>query len=181
MNKLFVIISLFAFFTGAAQVKKVKLQASGLTCSMCSNAISKSLRTIPYINNVKPDISTSTFEITFNSDAAVNFDAIRQKVESAGFFVAGFEAIVHVEGLGVKNDTHANVAGMVFHFLNVKDEALNGDISVKLLDKGYVTAKQFKKGESLTRMGCYRSGVAGPCCSSFGLAPGTRIYHVTII
>ncbi len=42
---LYLFIALAATVTSWAQVSSVSLQASGLTCSMCSNAINKALKT----------------------------------------------------------------------------------------------------------------------------------------
>ena len=69
---LFIIVCIISV-TLTAQVSKVSLQASGLTCSMCSNSINKSLKTIDFVQNVNPNIQTSTFEITFKQGSAIDF------------------------------------------------------------------------------------------------------------
>lgn len=168
------------FLPSHAQVRKMYLQASGLTCSMCSNAINKSLSSLEGVSSVKANIRTSSFEIALSEGSAVSFDQIRKKVEDAGFFVAALEASVLFTHARAANDTHARVAGTVFHFLHVREQDLDGEFRIKVLDKGFVTAKEFKKGNAYTAMECYRTGVAGTCCSSYGLTPGERIYHVTL-
>lgn len=169
------------FLSSHAQVRKIFLQASGLTCSMCSNAINKSLSSLEGVTAVRANIRTSSFEIALSEGSSVSFDQVRKRVEDAGFFVAGLEAIVLFSHTAVTNDSHVRVAGAVFHFLHVRDQELNGEFRIKVLDKGFVTAKEFKKGNAYTAMECYRTGVAGSCCSSYGLTPGERIYHVTLI
>ena len=64
-----------------AQIKKVSLQASGLTCSMCSNSIFKALKTLDFVDNVEANIKTSTFAITFKQGAKVDMDKLKKKVE----------------------------------------------------------------------------------------------------
>jgi len=49
-----------------------------------------------------------------------------------------------------------------------------------VVDKGYVSAKEFKKNQLYTSMECYKTGVAGDCCTKAGTAKGSRIFHVTI-
>ena len=49
MKQLFVIIAVLFAVSAQAQVSKVSLQASGLTCSMCSNSINKSIQSLDYI------------------------------------------------------------------------------------------------------------------------------------
>jgi copper chaperone CopZ len=181
MKKIIVIITaLFLTATSRAQVVKVSLQASGLTCSMCSNAINKSLKTLDFTDKVESNIKNSSFDIFFKPGAAVDFDMIKKKVEDAGFFVASFQATLHFNNIPVANDTHIESNGKLFHFLNTKDQVINGDITVKLLDKGFVTSKLFKQNAGYTSKECYKSGTTAACCEKQGLKQGTRIYHVTI-
>jgi copper chaperone CopZ len=66
MKRLFLIAILFSInFCANAQINKVSIQASGLTCSMCSNAINKALKSIDYVDHVIANIKNSTFEIYF--------------------------------------------------------------------------------------------------------------------
>ena len=170
---------LFASFA-QAQVTKVNLQASGLTCSMCSNAINKSLQSLDYVEKIMSNISTSTFEITLKPGASFTFDELKKKVEDAGFFVANMNADVNFSNIKVEKDQHINYGGMTFHFLNGKGQVLNGAKTIQVVDKGYITSKAFKKNQALTSMECYKTGVAGKCCAKEGLASESRIYHVTI-
>jgi copper chaperone CopZ len=181
MKKLILIITIFISINGFSQVSKVSLQASGLTCSMCSNAINKALRSVDYVDRVMANIKTSTFDIYFKPGAKVNFDQLKKKVEDAGFSTAKFVATIQFDNTRIENDEHENNNGMVLHFLNVKDQKLSGEKEIQIIDKGYVSAKQFKKSEVYTKMKCYKTGVAGSCCDSYGLTPGTRIFHVTLI
>jgi len=175
-----ILFNALSFTSNAQSIKKASLQASGLTCSMCSNAINKALRTIDYITDVKANIRNSSFEITFKQGAKVNFDDLKNKVEDAGFSVANLTATINFENEPVANDEHLDIDGMTFHFLNVKSQVLSGDKTIRILDKGYVTSKEFKKNEQFTKMECYKTGTAAGCCSKHAVAAGTRIYHVTI-
>ena len=163
-----------------AQVTKVSLQASGLTCSMCSNAINKSLKSIDFVDKVDANIKTSTFEITFKPGRQIDFDRLKKKVESAGFAVASFIATYNFNHLGIKNGGHVKIGDMMFMFLNVKDQELEGIRNIRIIDKGFVSAKEYKNNAGLTPLNCYKTGVAEPCCAKDGLIAGTRIFHATI-
>lgn len=180
MKKIFLALAIFVSFTAAAQVSKVTVQAGGLTCSMCSNSITKALKTLSFADGVFANISSSSFDIKIKPGSKVSFDEIKKKVEDAGFFVANMKATVHFKGEDIAENEHVKVDGLTFHFLNVKDQTLTGDRAIQIVDKGYVSAKTFKKNEAFTKMDCYKTGVAGSCCAKGGLATGTRIYHVTI-
>lgn len=180
MKNIFFAIVLFSFVTVNAQVSKVNLQASGLTCSLCSNAIFKSLKSLDFIEKIDANIKNSSFEIFIKPNNMVDFDKIKKKVEDAGFFVAKLVATIHFDNAQVINDEHLTIGNTTFHFLNAKDQVLNGHIQVRLLDKGYVSAKEYKKNGKFTAMDCYKTGVAGPCCAKDNLPVGKRIFHVTI-
>ena len=163
-----------------AQVTKVTLQASGLTCSMCSNAINKSLKTIDYVDKVMANIKSSSFDISFKPNAKINFDQLKKKVEDAGFSVANMKAVVTFDNVTVAKDEHVAYNGLTLHFLNANGQVLNGEKTIQVVDKGYVSAKDFKKNQLFTKMDCYKTGVAGTCCTKAGTASGARIFHVTI-
>jgi len=167
-------------FTSVAQVKTVSIQASGLTCSMCSNAINKAIKSLDFVDKVDANIKNSSFDVSFKPGSNIDFDKLKKKVEDAGFFVARFTASVNFDKVAIVNDDHVVIGNTVFHFLNVKDQTLNGDKTIRLLDKGFVTAKEYKKNIIYTKMECYKTGVAGACCAKDNLPAGKRIFHVTI-
>src|SRR3954462_15946359 len=104
MKNFLIIILVLISFTATAQVKSVSIQASGLTCSMCSNAINKALKTLDFVEKVDADIKTYIFEVTFKENSIVDFDKIKMKVEKACFSVSGFVATINFNHLQVKND-----------------------------------------------------------------------------
>ncbi len=170
MKKILLIAAVLFSVALKAQVSKVTLQASGLTCSMCSNSIFKALQTLEFVGKVEPNIQTSSFHISFKPGAEIEFDKLKGKVEDAGFFVARFTVTMNFDKLPVENDSHVSIGKSVFHFLNVKGQVLNGEKTFRILDKGYVSAKEFKKNSSFTKMECYKTGEEA----------GTRTFHVTI-
>lgn len=180
MKNILFILATFFSLSATSQIKKVSLQASGLTCSMCSNAIYKALQSVDFVNSVDANIKNSTFEIIFKPGADVSFDVLKAKVEKAGFFVAAFVATVHFDNVKVQNDAPLVAAGNTMMFLKIKDQELNGDRKIKIIDKGFVPAKEYKTNSALTSKACYKTGVADESCIDKGIEKGTRIYHVTI-
>jgi copper chaperone CopZ len=67
--------------------KKVTLVASGLTCSMCSKAIFKSLTKLHFVEEVKVDIEKSKYILCFKTDSKVDIAQIKKAVTDAGFGV----------------------------------------------------------------------------------------------
>ena len=145
MKTFLFLITITISIAANAQVSKVSLQASGLTCSMCSNSINKALKTIDFVQNVNPNIKTSTFEITFKEGSSVDFDKLKKKVEDAGFTVASFVAFVNFNNTEIKSNEPVKVGDKTFYILNAKEKSLNGAKQVRIVDKGFVSTKDFKK------------------------------------
>jgi copper chaperone CopZ len=154
-----------------AQFSKATLQATGLTCAMCSNAINKALQKVPFVETVKSDIKNSSFDIVFKQGQEINIDALKDAVEDAGFSVGSLKLTGNFSEVMVENDKHVKIGNATFHFLNVSSQVLNGERTITILDKNFVTEKVFKKYSNATKMSCMQSGKT---------ASGERIYHVTI-
>lgn len=148
MKKIFLFIAIAVSMTARAQVNTVSLQASGLTCSMCSNAINKALKTLDFVQMVDADIKTYTFLISFKANSVIDFDLLRKSVEKAGFTVCSFVANIHFENIQVKNNQAILFGDKKFLFVNSGDHVLNGVKQVKILDRGFVSPKEFKKNPS---------------------------------
>jgi len=69
-----------------AQIRQAKLQASGLTCALCAKAVYANLESLPFIQKIDTDLNGSAFILEFNGKQ-IDLDAIRKKVEDAGFRV----------------------------------------------------------------------------------------------
>lgn len=176
---LILVAALFVIQTNA-QFTKATLQATGLTCAMCSNAINKALQKVSFVESVKSDIKNSSFNIVFKQNAEVNIDALKDAVEDAGFSVGSLKMTGNFTDVKIAADEHVKIGKENFHFLDVTDQTLNGEKTITVVDKNFVTAKQFKKICSLTKMPCVQTGKSAECCSKGGVATGARIYHVTI-
>jgi copper chaperone CopZ len=145
MKKIFFLVAIISSLSTQAQITKVSLQASGLTCSMCSNAINKALKTIDFVDMIEPNIKTSNFDITFKPGSKVDFDKLKNKVEDAGFFVSRFIATVHFDNVQITPGEPVTIDDKTFHFVNSKDQVLNGKKSLKVIDKGFLSMKEYKK------------------------------------
>ncbi len=175
-----IMLLLFSGLQGFTQFSKATLQATGLTCAMCSNAINKALLQVPFVESVRSDIKHSSFSIVFRKDAVINIDALKNAVEDAGFSVGSLKLTGNLEQVKVANDQHVQIGTLHFHFLAISEQSLNGETTITVVDKDFVSPKLFKKYCAATKMTCIQTGKAGNCCSSEGIAPDTRIYHVTI-
>src|SRR5688572_7483985 len=180
MKNMIIIAAMLVSFTASAQFKSANLTAAGLTCAMCTRAINIALDKLPFVESVKPNIKTSSFDISFKAGSPVNFDAMKTAVEGAGFSVARLAVKTDFKNVAINNDSHVKIGDKTFHFLKVPASTLNGEKSVVIVDKDFLNAKEHKKYAAATTMACVHTGKAASCCRSSGIASGSRIYHVTI-
>lgn len=117
-----------------AQISKIELRATGLTCSMCSNAIFKQLESISDVDSVETDLNTNTFTVFLKKHNKLIPTNFKEKVEKAGFFIGVFIVTAAPEILD--QNMYILIDG------KPKNQA---EIKFQVLDKGYVTEKEFKK------------------------------------
>lgn len=131
---LLVSIVLLASANATAQISKAEIRATGLTCSMCSNAINKQLKSLPEVVNVETDLNTNTFTVTLKEGNTLSPKVFKDKVEKAGFFIGSLI-------LTTKSETIKQGAYVLVN----KASSNNTEVQIQVLDKGYVTEKEFKK------------------------------------
>jgi len=141
--KLFIAILALSVGVANAQFTKAELQVSGLTCSMCSKATEKSLRTLDFISDIKVDLNKNIFVLTFKKDVPVNIDMISKKVQNSGFFVNNLKLTFNFNGVKLA-DNYFNYAGDTYKVLNAT-HPLTGDVAVTVVDKGFAPANIYKK------------------------------------
>lgn len=120
-----------------AQVKKAEIIATGLTCSMCSNAIFKQLNTIVGVDSVLTDLNTNTFTVFLKPDNKYAPNLFKENIEKAGFFIGSL--IVTVPAAVITENAN--------QFIPLGKFSPNSgeEISIRIFDEGYVTQKEHKK------------------------------------
>lgn len=136
-NNIYVLLVSIVLLTGIkanAQISKAEIIATGLTCSMCSNAINKQLKSLPEVVNVETDLNTNTFKVTLKEGNTLSPKVFKDKVEKAGFFIGSL--IVTTKSETIKHGGYVVVNNA---------SSTNPEVQIQVLDKGYVTEKEFKK------------------------------------
>ncbi|MHA4807515.1 heavy-metal-associated domain-containing protein [Flavitalea flava] len=147
-------------------ISRVSLTASGLTCSMCSKAIFKSLSKIQAVDKVDADVQNSIFLITFKKDNRIVLEELRKAVQDAGFSVASFRVDVLFKDEEIATGIDLMVSGNRFSFPNIQKQKVSGLKTLQIIDKGYLSDKDRAK---------YNSQVTG---NTFHAAE--VIYHVVL-
>jgi len=160
-------LGLFIQSAAVAQIQSVSLQASGLTCSMCSRAIYKSLKKVPDVAKVKEDIQHSSYHIEFNNPNSVSLESLKKAVQDAGFSVAWMQVKINFENVEIASDSSLKLNDFVFYFVDIRKQKLNGEKKLLILDKDYILENDRKK-----YAGSYESR---PVADGSG-----KVFHVTL-
>lgn len=68
-------------------LNNITFKVDGLTCSMCSLNVQKQLEKVYFIENVDANIEEVTYEIQLKKNHYIDFYAIANAVENAGFSI----------------------------------------------------------------------------------------------
>ncbi len=162
-----IVFGLLIQSAASSQIQSVSLQASGLTCSMCSRAIYKSLKKLPTVAKVQEDIAHSSYHIQFKDPQNVSLADLKKAVIDAGFSVAWMEVKANFNNVEVANDTALRLDEFTFFFVDIQKQKLNGERKLLILDKDYLLDKDRKK-------------YAGSFESKAAANDGERVFHVTL-
>lgn len=158
-----IILAVFFAFTVSiasyAQISKVEIVATGLTCSMCSNAINKQLKALPEVANVATDLNTNTFTVLFKKDSKITPQKLKQSVEKAGFYVGSMVLTLALDTTKVDKQSIVIQGESTYVFLDTESKTITNVVEAKVLDKGFVTQKEYKKlVKSLAKHPTYETG-----------------------
>ncbi|MBB3057145.1 heavy-metal-associated domain-containing protein [Mucilaginibacter gotjawali] len=149
MKRLKIVMMLLVLAAGSAkaQFTKAELQVSGLNCALCAKTTENSLRALPFIQDVKPDLMHNIYVITFKSDKPVNFDQISNIVHEENFFISFLKATFNFDNVKVTNNYFSS-HGANFKLVNA-DKPLSGEVAFILVDKGFAPRSVTKKYSGL--------------------------------
>ncbi|WP_166922295.1 heavy-metal-associated domain-containing protein [Flavobacterium poyangense] len=138
------LLVMFGSIKSYAQISKAEIMATGLTCSMCSNAINKQLKAMTEVDSISTDLNTNTFTVYFKKDVMLQPKVLKKAVEKAGFFVGSMVLTMKVDTQKIENNT-LKIADGTFVFIDSKNPISNNETAYQVVDKGFVTQKAYKK------------------------------------
>ncbi|MDN3672892.1 heavy metal-associated domain-containing protein [Flavobacterium branchiarum] len=144
----FVATAVILLLTGAksySQITKAEIMATGLTCSMCSNAINKQLKSYTEVDSIGTDLNTNTFTVYFKKDNSLEPKVLKKAVEKAGFFVGSMVLTAKFHTPTIEDNTTLKMDDATYTFIDIKNPVAHQEAKYRVLDKGFVTSKEYKK------------------------------------
>ena len=142
-----------------SQITKAEIMATGLTCSMWSNAINKQLNALPEVHYAATILVTNTFTVSFKKDSKITPQQLKQSVEKAGFFVGSMVITMTLDNPTLDNQARLSQGESTYVFLASETKQVTEEVKAKILDEGFVTKKEYKKLlKSLSQYASYTAG-----------------------
>lgn len=165
------IIFIYSFQVSAQTIVSAELQAAGLTCSMCSNAIQKALQTIPFVKEVDSDLKSSSFLIQFKDSQNVMIQALRNGVEDAGFSVASLKVKINNERTLQSKTQLVKIGMQSFCIIAGEDLGNRSMIDILVVDPHFMTEKKWKQ---------YQKVLINSSCTQSD-SPNGFMYHAVVV
>jgi copper chaperone CopZ len=137
-----------AVVQGNAQISKAEIIATGLTCSMCSNAINKQLKSMPEVESVSTDLNTNTFTVQLKANNTLTPKALKNSIEKTGFFIGSLVLTVDLGTVNTQENEKVQSKSGTYVFVE-KGKKATGPIQMQVLNEGFVTKKEFKKSAKM--------------------------------
>ncbi|MBK7309941.1 MAG: heavy-metal-associated domain-containing protein [Sphingobacteriaceae bacterium] len=144
MLRLLILLLLISCSTLKSQFVSGNVRVDGLTCSMCSKTVHKALFELAFIDSLTPDLQTASFKIVFKKGVPVDPEAMLGKITGAGFSIGELKLDFKFSNFDAQSSVVLFKDNMQYHFFGIKEGTLDGEKSFKIMNKRFVSKKQYK-------------------------------------
>lgn len=139
--------AVFAFllitsFRATAGLTWIDVGVNGLTCSLCSRSVEKSILQLPFIDRVEMNLEDTEGRLYLKSDATVDFKQIARAVEKAGFSVRFMTATFSFDDMVISENGSFYFQDNLFQWIGYQSALVKGAIELKLLDEDYLPRRE---------------------------------------
>ncbi|OYX82992.1 MAG: hypothetical protein B7Y83_12980 [Flavobacteriales bacterium 32-34-25] len=149
IKRFIALVMLLGITSSYAQISKAEIIATGLTCSMCSNAINKQLKAMPEVEKVMIDLNNNTFVVNLKANSKITPEALRLNIEKTGFFVGSMILTMDANTVEPKDNSSFKNASGTYVFVGSDEKSGNEKLRLKVLNSGFVTKKEYKKSAKM--------------------------------
>lgn len=149
IKRFIALVMLLGITSSYAQISKAEIIATGLTCSMCSNAINKQLKAMPEVEKVMIDLNNNTFVVNLKNNSLVTPQILKSNIEKTGFFVGSMILTMDANNVAPKDNSSFKDASGTYVFVGSDEKSGNEKLRLKVLNSGFVTKKEYKKSAKL--------------------------------
>lgn len=151
MRKLLHILFLMLIGTCSAKADllSIKIGINGLTCSMCSRTVEKSLLQLPFIDRVEMNLATTEARVLVKENFVISIKEIARSVKDAGFSVRSVRMEIDLKDVQISEDGVFYTHGLQFKWLGKITLTTSGPVFLLLIDQLYLPPKERAKWSTL--------------------------------
>ena len=166
-NFLLLLVLISCAMSAGAQIQSVSIGVNGLTCSQCSRTVEMSIRKLPFVEDVQMNLEHTEGRIVIKKGSKADMDLVAKAVMNAGFSLRYLQADVAFNSQTSVSGTCMNMAGDEYVFSTPPPEPVRGMITLKFLDKNFLSKNDFKK---------VQASLNNPCGTTTG-----KVYHISYV
>jgi copper chaperone CopZ len=149
-NRLTLLIpSLFLSLTLHGQLKTITTGINGLTCSMCSRTVEKSILNLLWVEKVEMSLENTEAKIFPRKNTTISIKEITRSVKDAGFSVRFIKMEMDVANLQLQEDNIFYSSGQEFRLAGNNKIPEKGNVIFRLIDLLFTTPKDRDKWAAL--------------------------------
>lgn len=143
IKKTFCVI-LFLSVTAAshAGIKWVEIGVNGLTCSLCTGSVERSVRRLEFVEKVSMSLENTSGRIYFKDDAVIDLKRIAKAVRDSGFSVRFLRVNFDFDEMNVGANGIFTFQGQSYQWMQFKNRTVKGDVVLQLIDEGFLPKKE---------------------------------------
>jgi copper chaperone CopZ len=145
-------------------LKWVDVGVNGLTCSLCTRSVERSISRLDFVDSVVMSLEKTEGRIYLKTGEPADLKKIAKAVVDAGFSVRFLRLEFNFNDVPISQDGYFSYQGQKYQWLQFKDGLAKGDISLTLVDEGFLPRKE-----------------SGQWKKKFGFSTdpaGQKVYHV---
>jgi copper chaperone CopZ len=120
----------------------VEVGVNGLTCSVCTQSVERSIRRLDFVDSVSMSLEKTEGRIFLKRDAVVDLRKIAKAVVAAGFSVRFLRVAFGFDDMAIGRDGSFVYQGQPFQWLQFQNNATKGETILKLVDEGFLPKKE---------------------------------------
>lgn len=151
MPKHLIISISLLFITSIAHsaIRSVKVGINGLTCSMCSRTVEKSMLQLPFVDKVEMSLEATEAKILLKPEASVSMKEIARSVKDAGFSVRFVSVEFDFSDIRVGEDGSFFCQGQSYSWVGKRMLPAGKSVSLRIIDPGFVPPNEKSKWAAL--------------------------------
>lgn len=138
-------LSILILYFQIPAISQVYIGLDGLTCSMCSNSVYRSLLQVPGVKEVNMDLNENVAEVVLKEKATPAFRDLSQKVLDAGYSVRFIKVKIPFKEFTTSYGKVFHFNGNDYIYIGSEEKKLDDFTTVSIIGKGFATKKELKK------------------------------------